>query len=312
LLRARSLDLSLLVKETSIIQGRSFINTVKEAQSLLEKENGQVGNLTIMNRLAKLEPKGEALVIGDLHGDLESLIEILQISQFLEKMEKNTDATLIFLGDYGDRGEKSPETYFMVLKLKLAFPLQVVLLRGNHEAPENLLGYPHDLPMHFQNRFGEDWGEAYQKIRDLHGYLYNAVYVENRYLMLHGGVSPEITTLQDIADAQENQNEILLENLLWNDPDENVTRVSFSPRGAGQLFGKKVTDEVLGQLKAKVLIRGHEPSDVGFKINHGGKVLTLFSRKGSPYVNKYGAYLQLPLSDKFENAKQLVPFIHKF
>ena len=131
----------------------------------MQKEKGQIGNLTILNRLVKLEASGEALVIGDLHGDLESLTLILQSSQFIEKMQKTQDATLIFLGDYGDRGEKSPEIYYLILKLKLAFPRQVVLLRGNHEAPKDLLGDPHDLPIQFQNRFGELGRQAYEKIR---------------------------------------------------------------------------------------------------------------------------------------------------
>jgi hypothetical protein len=51
---------------------------------------------------------------------------------------------------------------------------------------------------------------------------------------------------------------------------------------------------------------------MGFKINHDRKILTLFSRKGEPYRNRYGAYLQLSLEEKFENAQQLIPFIHKF
>ena len=280
--------------------------------SLLHNENGRVGNLTIVNRLVKLEPLGEALVIGDLHGDLESLIIILQTSRFVEKMEKTKEATLIFLGDYGDRGDKSAEIYYAILKLKLAFPGQVVLLRGNHEAPKDLLGYPHDLPFQFQNRFAEDWKMAYEKTRALFAYLYNAVFVEDRYLMVHGGVSPEINSLQDIAQAQENHNKALLEDLLWSDPDESEQDVSFSPRGAGKLFSKRVTKAVLGKLNVKILIRGHESSDLGFKINHDGKVLTLFSRKGAPYFNTYGAYLQLPLSEKFENAEQLIPWIHKF
>ena len=306
------LDLSLLVEEALSVQSSGFIETVDKAMSLLRNENGQIGNLTIVNRLVKLEPLGEALVIGDLHGDLESLIIILQTSRFVEKMEKTKEATLIFLGDYGDRGDRSAEIYYAILELKLAFPGQVVLLRGNHEAPKDLLGYPHDLPFQLQNRFGEDWKMAYEKTRALFAYLYNAVFVEDRYLMVHGGVSLQIRSLQDIAQAQENCNEALLEDLLWSDPDENVQAVSFSPRGAGKLFGKKVTKEVLGRLNAKILIRGHESSDVGFKINHDGKVLTLFSRKGSPYFNRYGAYLQLPLSEKFENAQQLIPWIYKF
>jgi len=306
------LDLPFLVKEALSVQSSGFIETVERTQSLLEKEKGQIGNLTILYRLVKIEAFGEALVIGDLHGDLQSLTVILQSSQFIEKMRKTKDVTLVFLGDYGDRGEKSPETYYMILRLKLAFPRQVVLLRGNHEAPEDLLGVPHDLPVQFQNRFGQESKRAYERIRALHDCLYNAVYVEDRYLMLHGGLSPNITNLQDIAQAKENNNEELLENILWNDPDENIQDVSFSPRGAGRLFGKKVTNMVLERLNAKILIRGHEASNVGFKINHGGKVLTLFSRKGAPYFNRYGAYLQLPLTEKFENAKQLAPFIHKF
>ena len=306
------MDLSLLVEEAINVQSSDFLKTVDEATSLLQKEKGQVDNLTIINRLVKLEPLGEALVIGDLHGDLESLVTIFQKSQFLQKMEKTKDATTIFLGDYGDRGEQSAEVYYAILKLKLAFPSQVVLLRGNHEGPEDLLASPHDLPLQFQSRFGEEWGIAYKRTRALWPCLYNAVFVEDRFLILHGGVSPEIGSLQDIAQATENHNEALLEDLLWSDPDENVKSVSSSPRGAGKLFGRKVTKEVLEKLNAKILVRGHEPSDLGFKINNDGKVLTLFSRKGAPYFNRYGAYLQLPLSDKCENAYQLLSWIHKF
>jgi protein phosphatase len=306
------LDLSSLVKEALSVQSRVFVETLDKAMCTLQSENGQVGNLRITNRLVTIEPLGEALVLGDLHGDLESLFMILQESQFLQKMEKTKDATLIFLGDYGDRGDKPAEIYYMILKLKLAFPKQIILLRGNHEGPMDLMASPHDLPFQFQRKFGEDWTLVYEKTSTLWTYLYNAVFVDGRFLMIHGGVSPEIHSLQDIAQAQDNHNEALLEELLWNDPVEGMQGVSYSLRGAGKLFGKGVTEQVLGRLNAKILIRGHEPSDTGFKINHDGKVLTLFSRKGSPYYNRYGAYLQLPLSEKFENAKQLVPWIHKF
>ena len=306
------MDLSSLVKEALNIQSGAFVETLNKATCTLRGENGQVGNLRISNRLVTLEPLGEALVVGDLHGDLESLFVILQESQFLQKMEKANDAALIFLGDYGDRGDRPAEIYYIILKLKLAFPKQVVLMRGNHEGPRDLVASPHDLPFRFRGRFFEDWKLVYEKTSTLWTYLYNAVFVEGSLLMVHGGVSPEISSLQDIAQALDNHNEALLEDLLWSDPVEGMRGVSSSPRGAGKLFGKDVTKQVLGRLNAKILIRGHEPSDKGFKINHDGKVLTLFSRKGSPYYNRYGAYLQLPLSEKFENAEQLVPWIHKF
>ena len=307
-----SLDLSLLVEDALSVQSRGFIDTIDRATCLLQNENGIVGNLTIINRLVKLKPLGQALIIGDLHGDFESLVAILQKSQYVKKIEKTKGATLIFLGDYGDRGDKPVEIYYIILNLKLAFPKQVILLRGNHEAPKDLLGYPHDLPFQFQSRFTKDWQEAYRKTRTLFAHLYNAVLVDDRYLMVHGGLSPEIKSLHDIAQAQENHNEALLEDLLWSDPDQKEQTVSLSPRGAGKLFGKRVTEEVLRRLNVKILIRGHEPSKEGFKIDHEGKVLTLFSRKGSPYFNRFGAYLELPLSEEFENAQQLVPWIYKF
>jgi len=307
------MNLPLLAKESTAVQSDGFIKIVEKTLSLLRGESGKIGNLGIIERLVKLEPSGEALVIGDLHGDLESLISILQSSDFTRKMNEREDAILIFLGDYGDRGEYSAEVYYTVLTLKLAFPEQVILLRGNHEGPEDLMASPHDLPMQLQFRFKEKWKAAYSKIRELFAYLYNAVLVEERCLMVHGGLSPNINSIKDLAHANMTHPEKeFLEDLLWSDPNDMVKEVLYSPRGAGKLFGKSVTEKVLRKINVKILIRGHEPCQEGFKINHDSKVLTLFSRKGAPYFNAYGAYLQLPLSEKFENAQQLVPWIHKF
>jgi diadenosine tetraphosphatase ApaH/serine/threonine PP2A family protein phosphatase len=306
-------NLSLIVKESLAVQSDGFAKIVERAIDLLRRESGRLGNLNVSERLVKLEPLGEALVIGDLHGDLDSLVSILKSSGFTQKMTKRKDAILIFLGDYGDRGAYSAEVYYTVLNLKLAFPEQIVLLRGNHEGPDDLMASPHDLPMQFQIRFKEKWRTAYSKIRELFAYLYNAVLVEERCLVVHGGLSPNINGIQDLAHANMTHPEQeFLEDLLWSDPNDMVKEVLYSPRGAGKLFGKSVTEKVLRKLNVNVLIRGHEPCQEGFKFNHDGKVLTLFSRKGAPYFNEHGAYLQLPLSEKFKNATQLVPWIHKF
>jgi len=186
-------------------------------------------------------------------------------------------------------------------------------MRGNHEGPEDLLASPHDLPMQFHERFGEDGREAYAKIRELFKHLYNALLVEERYLMIHGGLPPEAKTIGDLAYAHINHpKQRLLEDMLWSDPTEVIKGACESPRGAGKLFGENITNEALRRFDVKTLIRGHEPCRDGFKINHRGKVLTLFSRKGPPYFNINGSYLDVELSRKFENAEQLIPFIHKF
>jgi diadenosine tetraphosphatase ApaH/serine/threonine PP2A family protein phosphatase len=306
-------NLSQIIKEALEVQCEDFTRLVEETVQLLAKENGQVGNFSVIGRLAEIKPFGQAVVVSDLHGDLQSLIQILKETNFVQKMNQNNKAILIFLGDYGDRGSYSAEVYYVVLKLKLLFPEQVILMRGNHEGPEDLLASPHDLPMQFQARFGEKGMDAYSKIRELFKHLYNAVVVEERYLMIHGGLPPQAKALEDLAYAHiKHPKQRLLEDMLWSDPTETIKGVCESPRGAGKLFGENITNQALRRFNVQVLIRGHEPCRDGFKISHRGKILTLFSRKGPPYSNAHGAYLDVELSQKFENAEKLIPFIHMF
>ncbi|MCW4046692.1 MAG: metallophosphoesterase [Candidatus Bathyarchaeota archaeon] len=307
------LNLTSIIKESSTVQGDAFIALMEKAAAVLRGESGRIGCQTVEDRLVRLDASGEAIVIGDLHGDLQSLTTILKGSGFMEKAADGNDVVLVFLGDYGDRGAHSAEVYYVVLTLKLRFPANMVLLRGNHEGPEDLLASPHDLPFQFRHRFGTDGAEAYAKTRELFAYFYNAVLVKERYVMVHGGLPADLSNAQDLARAHlMHPEKRFLEDLLWSDPSEAAQDVVFSPRGAGQLFGRDVTEKVLEKLGVKVLIRGHEPCEEGFRINHKGRVLTLFSMKGAPYFNKHGAYLQLPLSEKIENTQQLLPWIRKF
>ena len=290
-----------------------FLDLIEEVNTTLDGESGRVGSLRITGKLVNIPPAGELVVIGDLHGDLKCLEYILKDSAFLEKAEQGDSVFMVFLGDYGDRGAHSPEVYYIALRLKATYPEQVILMRGNHEGPDDLLAYPHDLPTHLHRKFGEGASVVYNRLRRLFGSLYIAVLVQDRYILLHGGVPSQASTIEDLAYAHvEHPAERHLEAILWSDPHDGIRGVRPSPRGAGELFGEDVTDEFLRMLGVRVLIRGHEPSDEGFKMNHGGKVLTLFSRKGPPYNNAHGAYLRLNLSEAVESASQLTRHIHKF
>lgn len=308
-----STDIGRIIKDALETRCEAFTQLTKDATQLLCDEDGNVGNLSIKGRLVKINPSGQALVVGDLHGDLESLIDILKKSNYLQKLNSSQDTYLIFLGDYGDRGVFSAEVYYVVMKLKLLFPEQVVMMRGNHEGPPDLMARPHDLPLQFQRRFGKNWWTAYAAVRRILGCLYTVVLVEGRCLLIHGGLPRQVDTIEDLAYAHSTYPQRdFLEGMLWSDPDEIIEETSMSPRGAGKLFGRKVTERILGKLGVKALIRGHEPCQAGFKINHNGKVLTVFSRKGPPYFNAYGAYLDMDLSEKLEDASQLISRIHKF
>lgn len=66
--------------------------------------------------------------IGDIHGDLEALETLLSRLPAL-----NADDTLVFLGDYVDRGPNSAGVVNRVRALQTTGPARVVALRGNHE-----------------------------------------------------------------------------------------------------------------------------------------------------------------------------------
>ena len=305
-------NLELTIEGSKTAEAGEFIELVKAATSLMQAENGRRGNFEAVRKLIRLDPKGEALVIGDLHGDLDSLQKILESNSNLRKLNTDPHCSTIFLGDYGDRGSQSVEVYFTILRLKMTYPNQVILLRGNHEGPENLIASPHDLPLQLENRFGEKGSDAYVALRRLFDFLPNSLIVPSHFLMVHGGISQSIKNVHDLEFTGSLDNHNLLEELLWNDPSDQQEGVSPSPRGAGFLFGKDVTNTVLSNLGVKILIRGHEPAEEGYKIDHDGKVLTLFSRKGPPYFNTCGAYLNVPLAHEFHSASQLITCIHKF
>jgi diadenosine tetraphosphatase ApaH/serine/threonine PP2A family protein phosphatase len=302
------------VNQAATADPKDFSGLIKRVIALLKKKQKAAKSMLVDGRLVHLAPSGQVTIIGDLHGDLESLTYILKDSGFLKKNRKHENVYLIFLGDYGDRGKASPEVYHVVLKLKELFPEKVILMRGNHEGPEDLIPIPHDLPTQLAEKYGEEAGaKIYAELRELFNYLYCAVFVDERSVLIHGGLPSNASSLRDLAYAhKKHPKESHLEEMLWSDPEEGLKGVQPSPRGAGKLFGIDVTDKLLQMLGVKVLIRGHESCGKGFKINHKGRILTLFSTNKPPYSNKYGAYLQLNLAEKITDAEQLKQHIKQF
>lgn len=289
-------------KASTAYQMRGFL---EGASRILEKEKkeGKIGSGEVSGGLLILPSEGESIVVGDIHGDLDSLIRILKQSRFFKKVEKDK-VYVIFLGDYGDRGNETPEVYWVILKLKVSFPENVILLRGNHEPPPGLGVHPFDLPYFLRARYGEEGKKLLSLFTPFFNLLPHTLLVKEKYLMLHGGLPENITSIEDIAKANETHPKTShLEQILWSDPQE--LRGSYpSPRGAGRIFGEDVSERILNLLGVKTLIRSHQPSE-GASAHHRGKVLTVFSRKGPPYYTSKAAYLNIDLTIPAEDAYQL-------
>jgi len=157
-------------------------------------------------------------------------------------------------------------------------------MRGNHEAPIEFPISSHDLPKRMAERFGIRIGaEIYQtKIMKLFQLLYLITIVEGELFLVHGGVP---TDLSDVAKKFNNisANEKgligeIMEEILWNDPRTLPEGKEWenSRRGLGKHFSLDVTKKWLSISNTKVIVRGHEPCN-GFKLDHDGMVLTLFS-----------------------------------
>lgn len=302
-----------IINNSLRVKPKEFLELISRVNDILNGETKSAGSLRINGRLVYLPDHGEATIIGDIHGDLSSLKHMLYESAFIEKALTGEDAYLIFLGDYGDRGIYSPEVYYIVLTLKEFFPDKVILLQGNHEGPEDILAYPHDLPYHLRRKFGLIGLQIYEELSRLFRRFYTAVILEGKFMMLHGGVPSEAESIGDVAFAYEKHPaKSHLKEILWSDPVDGISGKYPSLRGVGYLFGEDVTRRFLEIVGVNFLIRGHEAANNGYKINHGGKILTLFSRKGTPYHNIYGAYLTIGLPAEFNSAYDIEGLIRRF
>ena len=84
-----------------------------------------------------LPADAEVYFRGDLHGDIRSLLANLtwlNEQGFLRGFDiARTNFHMVFLGDFTDRGAYGVEVLYTLLRLKLANPGRVFLVRGNHE-----------------------------------------------------------------------------------------------------------------------------------------------------------------------------------
>jgi Calcineurin-like phosphoesterase len=301
-----SIDLNYLVIDiqSSInVNINDFIQTIDDAIKTLEKER-QTGSMIggkVNGGLIEMQIPGKIVIIGDIHGDLKSFFKVLYDIDF-EEFLVDPNNKVIFLGDYIDRGNSSIEVLYSICYLKRKYPNSVILMRGNHEAPIEFPFSSHDLPHKIIEYYGELWGKLIytKKILRFFRLLTLTILVQNQLLLVHGGLPTEdigsiIDLKRSIVSAQENHiHNKILEEILWNDPLRlSPTRQDwdYSKRGIGRLFGINISRKWLNISGTKVVVRGHEPCQ-GFKIDHNGMVMTLFSCRQA-YPNFEAAYIMI-------------------
>jgi protein phosphatase len=298
----------------SYARSDEFLSEVNLAIKVLQKEKKSrlLQDACVNGGLIELKIPHNLVVVGDLHGDIKSLLSILQEIMFQEFLN-NSNNKLIFLGDYIDRGSNSIEVLFILCYLKRKYPNSVILLCGNHEAMERFHCSAYTLPQELERCFGTMSVTIYDRLLFLFRLLPKVTIIENQLLLVHGGIPTSITQ-SSFKDAVIDENNDIVEELLWNDPRSDIPNNMDwikSRREFGNHFGKNISKKYMIELGIKAIVRGHEPC-FGFKIDHENTVLTIFSSKES-YQKFDAAYVSIT-KDELElvrNASDLVPYVKK-
>jgi serine/threonine-protein phosphatase 6 catalytic subunit len=237
-----------------------WIATVRDCQHLTELELKKLCDRVkeILLEESNVQPvHSPVTVCGDIHGQFFDLMEL-----FRQGGEIPT-TNYVFMGDFVDRGHHSVETLQLLMCYKARYPGNITLLRGNHECRQVTQVYG------FYDECFRKYGSAnaWKYCTEVFDYLALACLIDGTVLCVHGGLSPDLSTIDQIRLIERNQ-EIPHEgpfcDLMWSDP-EDIETWSVSQRGAGWLFGSKVTSQ-FNQLNGLQLIcRAHQLVQEGYK-----------------------------------------------
>ena len=209
-------------------------------------------------------------ICGDIHGQFYDMKELFKVGGDCPK------TNYLFLGDFVDRGFYSVETFLLLLALKVRYPDRITLIRGNHESRQITQVYG------FYDECLRKYGSVnvWRYCTDIFDYLSLSALIENKIFSVHGGLSPAISTLDQIRTIdrkQEVPHDGAMCDLLWSDPEDIVDSWGLSPRGAGYLFGGSVVTSFNHSNNIDYICRAHQLVMEGYKWMFNNQIVTVWS-----------------------------------
>jgi hypothetical protein len=249
-----------------------------EVDALLARLDPQISSEPALVQVRPIGGKTMA-VIGDTHGDWRSTQAAM--AWFLDSP---SDRAFVGLGDYVDRAPPdcpagSAINALFLLSVKAAYPDQVFLIQGNHEAARRIPVVPHTLPDEMERRWGAD-RRRYSRLLGLLERGPLAGYTTSGAFLAHGGFPSRLTT--PWTERFRTTDETLLVELLWRDVE-----ASHLDRGLSLPFDEEMLDHFLKATELRLFLRGHDPNMVG-KSLYRDRCLTLHTSRAYAH---YGGIL---------------------
>lgn len=263
-----------------------------------------------------LDVPAPVTIVGDIHGQFFDLVKLFQVGGDPSKTR------YLFLGDYVDRGYFSLECVLYIYSLKLKYPTTMHMLRGNHECRHLTEYFTYKAEVEYKNS-----AAVYDDCMNSFDCLPLAAIMNKQFFCVHGGISPSMTTVDDIKAIErfeEPDEQGLLCDLLWSDPhedfDQNTGSVRFTPnetRGTSFVYTHKAVCEFLDRNQLLSVIRAHEAQDQGYRMykqnpkTNFPSVITLFSAPNylDVYQNKAAVMIY---SDNSMNIKKFSHSNHPY
>lgn len=147
-----------------------------------------VKSLPVVNEISTIDG-GRCVVVGDLHGQWLDFITVLDMAGEPSPLNK-----IVFNGDIVDRGPHGVEVLFTVFCMVLAYPEYVYINRGNHEVRRMNEKYNFEDQVYTHYDY-----ETFDRIIDLFDWLSLVTLVNNKIIILHGGLFQyDDVTLDDL------------------------------------------------------------------------------------------------------------------